>query len=371
MHLLVAGIHARPAVASAKRAGHKVSAVDYFGDVDLRLLADSHRSMVEQGPHSSNGRIEENYREEEMLDMAREVEADSVLLTSTMEFDSKKVMGNSPKTIKKLKNKIYQLEKIDSLGIKFPGTETVNSREEAIDVLETFGFPAILKPASGAGGRGVIMVGSASEVPSLEEEYLVQEFIPGTPFSVSTLSTGEDARAFSTSQQIVGSDLVNAGDFIYSGAVVPYQAPPGAEDWAERITLELGFKGWNGVDFVESNGEIYFIEANPRFQGTLDAVERACSTNVVEAHLRACQGELVEEPRPRRHAVRMTLFAKYRSRVRENFLGQTLDVPLKDSIVEGGEPFTTVVEVGKSRREAWWKAKRKVKQTYKKVEKIN
>lgn len=367
MHLVIAGIHTRPAVASAKRAGHEVTAVDYFGDVDLKLLADRCMSVVRQEPYRSSGRIAGGYSDQKLISLAGDIKSDGVLLTSTMELKHGRVIGNEPGELKRLKNKVYQLEKIKAMDVRTPSTEFVNSREEAVKALKKFSPPVVMKPACGGGGRGVALVRSGGEVSEIEEEHLIQEFIPGRPFSVSTLSTGGESMALSSSLQILGSRLVNASGFTYCGSVVPHRAPPEAETLAEEISLEFGLKGWNGIDFVESNGKLYFIEVNPRFQGTLDAIERACPINIVEAHLKACDGELIGKPGARRYAARLTLFARQKCIVRRSMLGYTCDVPLENSIIEEGEPITTVVGMGKNGTEALNRAKERVRWAYSQV----
>ncbi len=364
MHLLIAGIHTRPAVASARRLGYSVTAVDYFGDVDLKLLADSSRTVVQQKPFKSTGKIEENYSDEALISLADGIESDITILTSTLELKRDNVTGNDPRKIKKLKNKAYQIKKLKDLDIKIPETEFASSREEALEIIEDFGFPAVLKPVSGAGGRAVTLVRRKEEIPEIHEEYLIQRFISGVPLSISVLSTGRESIALSSSLQILGYELSNAKGFTYCGSLVPYKPMPEAEALAEEISLKLGLKGWNGVDFVESGGDLYFMEVNPRFQGTFDAIERAYSVNLVEAHLKACEGELIEKPSPRRYAVRLSLFSAQRSLVQGNLLGITQDVPLKNSIIESGEPFTTVVETGRSRREALERARVKARKAY-------
>ncbi len=364
MHLLIAGIHTRPAVASAKRLGYRVTAVDYFGDADLMLLADSSRTVVEQKAFRSNGKINENYSDEALISLAENIDSDITVLTSTMKLKKKNIAGNRPEDIKNLKNKAYQFKKLKSLDIKFPETEFANSRDKALEIIENFGVPCILKPASGAGGKNIIFARSEEDIPEISEEYLIQRFIPGMPLSISTLSTGEESIAISSSFQILGYKLSNAGDFIYCGSIVPYKVTDEVETLAEEISIKLKLIGWNGIDFVESRGKFYFMEVNPRFQETFNAIEKAYSLNLVEAHLKACEGELIDRPLAKRFAVRLTLFSPHRSLVKRSLLGITHDVPLKNSILEKGEPFTTVVESGRSRGEAIAAARKKAKIAY-------
>ncbi len=360
--LLIVGVHTRPAVASAKRSGYAVESADYFGDADLKSLADASLSIVEQRPYRSCGRFAEQYSDEKLLALAERLSGDRIVLTSTLDMRSKKIAGISGKRAKKLKDKAYQLARVRKLGIAMPETRMVRNRDEAVEAARDMGFPVVLKPALGAGGAGVVLARRGEEIPQIGERCLVQEYIKGRAISVSTLSAGDESVAISTSTQLLGSRLANAEGFMYCGSVAPYSSDGRLLSLAEEISRLFNLKGWNGIDFVHARGEYYFIELNPRFQGTLDAVERAYGIAIAEAHLAACDGELPEQrPQAKRFAARLTLFARERSIVRGNLAKLCCDVPRRNVIVEAGEPVTTVLGSGRSKSEALQEVKEKAK----------
>ena len=363
--LLIVGVHTRPAVASAKRSGYAVESADYFGDADLKRLADASLSIVEQKPYRSCGRFSEQYSDEKLLALAQRLSGDRIILTSTLPLQSRKVAGIPGRRAKRLKDKVYQLRKLRKLGIAMPETRVVRSRDEAVEAARDIGFPVVLKPALGAGGEGVVLARREEEIPHIGERYLVQEYIKGRAISVSTLSAGDESVAISTTTQLLGSKLANAGGFRYCGSVAPYSSDERLLSMAEEISRLFRLRGWNGIDFVHAKGEYYFIELNPRFQGTLDAVERAYGIDIVEAHLAACDGELPEQrPEAKRFAVRLTLFARERSIVRGNLTKLCCDVPRRNVIVEACEPVTTVLGSGRSRSEGLQEVRRKAKLVY-------
>jgi len=363
--LLIVGVHTRPAVASAKRSGYGVASADYFGDIDLKRLADESRSIVKQKPYCSNGRLAENYSDEKLLALAQRLEGDRIILTSTLPLRSRKIAGISGVRAKKLKDKAYQLKKVKKLNIALPETRVVESREEAVQAAEEIGFPVVVKPALGAGGEGVVLARSPREIPEIYERFLVQEYIQGRAISVSTLSYRNESVAISTSVQILGSRLAKARGFRYCGSLAPYSSDDRLLSIAEEISCLFNLRGWNGIDFVEAKGEYYFIELNPRFQGTLDVVERAYGLAIVEAHLAACDGELPgQRPEANSFAARLTLFASEKCIVRGNLLKLCSDVPARNAIIEAGEPVTTVLSSGKSRSEALQRVKKKARQVY-------
>lgn len=366
--VLLVGVHTRPAVFSAKRAGFEVYSVDYFGARDTTRVADVSRSIILQKPYRSMGRMSLDYSGEKLVDLAKDLDADYVIPLSTVNLKKRNIVGNSPGVMRRIKDKEYQLKRVKKLGFSVPESEVVRSRVEAMDVAEDMGFPVVIKPIRGAGGRGVAMAKNSSEIPKIGDKMLLQKYVSGKKLSVSTLSSRDDSKMLSTSVQILGSRLLNQEGFVYCGNIVPFLGLDEAmlkkiERMSVEISRSFGVVGWNGIDFVVGD-EPVFMELNPRFQGTMSCVERAYGVNLVEAHIGACEGELIDIPRPADHSIRMTLFAGERSIVTQNLLDISVDVPCKYAVVEQGEPITTVLESSHSRGDAIINAVGKIKKIY-------
>ncbi len=347
--VLLIGIHTRPAVSSAKALGLYTLSVDYFGDVDLIEAADVSRSIRKQEPFKSQGTISENYSGEQLLTLAEGLDADRTILTCSMNID-RAVIGNSPEKLLALNDKELQLKKARRTGIRVPEYEVVKDHWNAKEAAKAIGYPCVLKPARGAGGKGVVLARSRGDIPFFDEKFLVQEFVKGSPISTSTLSTKNESMLLSTSAQLLGLDLVGQSGFVYCGNVVPLTVSKKISENLEEISIRLsksfGVVGWNGIDFVNKD-EPVFMEINPRFQGTFECVEKAYNLNLLRAHILACEGELIERPDPVKTSARLTLYAKERCLVKRDLRGLAVDVPLINSIIEKQEPVTTVVTTGK------------------------
>jgi predicted ATP-grasp superfamily ATP-dependent carboligase len=61
---------------------------------------------------------------------------------------------------------------------------------------------------------------------------------------------------------------------------------------AEMIAVEYDLRGCNGIDFVIDGERVYVLEVNPRLQGSLEVVEKAAGTGIIDAHVRSCLGEV-------------------------------------------------------------------------------
>ncbi len=62
------------------------------------------------------------------------------------------------------------------------------------------------------------------------------------------------------------------------------------EKLAEELVLDFKLLGSNGVDFLVTETGPIVLEINPRFQGSLDTVEKAMNINLFEAHVRCFKG---------------------------------------------------------------------------------
>jgi predicted ATP-grasp superfamily ATP-dependent carboligase len=346
--VLLIGIHTRPAVFSAKSLDFYTLSVDYFGDVDLKEAADVSRSIRVQKPFDSSGRISENYSGEKLRRLAKGFDADKTILTCSINFH-RPVVGNRPEKVLRLKDKGFQLRKVRRLGLKVPDFEVVDDAADARDAAEYLGLPCIIKPLKGAGGVGVSLIKNVKEIPDIREKYLVQRFVVGKPISASTLSTKNSSMMLSTSEQLLGCDFAGQRDFVYTGNIVSIESAKAEqnelEDMSIKISKKFGVVGWNGIDFVLER-EPVFIEINPRFQGTFDCIENTYEINLLDAHIRASEGELIKRPTPIKTSVRITLFARERSIVTADLGSVAADVPLKNSIIEEGEPVTTIITSG-------------------------
>jgi len=126
----------------------------------------------------------------------------------------------------------------------------------------------------------------------------------------------------------------------------------------------LSLVGSNGVDFILQDDDLFFIEVNPRSQGTIECAEASLGINMVEAHLQPTRGTLIDLPLPNRFAVKMIVHARKRSQVgRMNFKGVN-DIPAEDVIIEEGEPVATVVSSNEVLEDAIYSAQQMVSKVY-------
>ena len=209
----------------------------------------------------------------------------------------------TPDEIETLDDKIRVWQLAREIGLDVPES-TAFPRDLPDDLVH---FPAILKPARGAGGIGCEIVQDAAALRSLlrqrrGQRLLLQRFIAGVDYGANVLCRDGQIIAH-TVQRAVGPP------------VRPFGPARIAETIADASILSLARRfcahvRWNGVANMDlrretATGRTYLLEVNPRFWWSVSLSARA-GINFPDL---ACRVALGEKPatapaRPIRHGVR-------------------------------------------------------------------
>jgi len=301
----VIGLNSRAVAQLALRAGLDAYLVDYYSDLDLGIPRNRIFSLQKD---LLKPNLREEYSAEILVDFAIEKLSDvvdSVILTSAVgcnpnllsrleeEFE---ILGNGSERVEKVKfwGKLEPL--LEESGASYPETVVVKSRQELKNAIRKVGLPSVIKSPFEGGGVSQHLLKNEEYVERIswvfekERELLLQRYVPGIPASASVLSNGEEAITVSVNRQLIGMQEFNAlKEFTYCGNLVPLDSE--LNDRITRLSEEIisnsGLVGSNGIDYVISGNEVYFMEINPRFQDTIECVERYRGVNLVEEHLNA------------------------------------------------------------------------------------
>lgn len=366
-NILVIGFDTRNIVCSASRAGYTVCSIDAFCDLDLRECAYA-SAFLECRTIQELHQLEASRIKAHMAEFG--LEFDALVPGSGLEMLDHNdftcpVLASSPDAIQKASDKLYLSEKLEDLGIPHPRCYS----PEELDAIE---YPVMIKPASGGGGIFNRIARSRQELlaileelhglnPELTEETIViQEFLEGTPSSVSLLSTKNEALSVAVNEQLIGIPWLSRLPFAYCGNITPFRTNQAEEmeALAEELVLEFKLLGSNGVDFLASKKGPVVLEINPRFQGSLDTIEKAMNINLFEAHAGCFRGELPEKPEAKGFAARGVIYSD-----RELFIDRKLmelilrekgaDIPSQGTVIEPDGPLTSLFACTSTREEAF------------------
>jgi predicted ATP-grasp superfamily ATP-dependent carboligase len=392
-NLLIVGVDTVCIANSAKEAGYKIHAADYFGDMDLRRVCSKCESIIQQKPGKSCGKFESKFKPEAFVEMTRQllkkVEIDVVLLSSGLDDhfevleelnDLVPILGNHPEIIKRVREKPRFFEELEHLGIRHPETAFARDIREAKTAAAEIGYPVITKPSKGFGGANIRKARTSKELEhafkltfSTRDEVLIQKFIDGIHASVSLVASTIAVKTLTINEQLIGLPYVFQQEpFGYCGGVVPLRLTSSVLEEcrlvAEKVALHFNLKGSSGVDFVISKRNIpYVLEVNPRFQGTLECVQRVLGINLVAAHLNACIYNYLPAIRHSSSCcTRLILYAPARVLAPDltSFV-EARDIPLPNTIIEKSEPLCSIIATGNSRRPPLGRAKKLAKRIYK------
>jgi predicted ATP-grasp superfamily ATP-dependent carboligase len=196
-------------------------------------------------------------------------------------------------------------------AIPYPKTRSVRL-EQPINSLKTkletivraIGYPMVVKPAQGAGSEGVWLVRDGRQLQRAVQarrtacwgrRVVIQQYIVGTPASVSLLADGRRAVALAVNGQSVRSGR----PFSYQGGSTPLVHPLAREasELAARACEAVpGLRGYIGVDVVLAPAGAVVIEINPRLTTAYLGVRRVLGKNVAAMAIAACAGALPRRP---------------------------------------------------------------------------
>lgn len=379
--VLVIGFNVRPLARSAKLAGYRVLAVDYWGDLDLLQWADHHiavlQQQVEQRPdrpvvptaqalvRGAQQLLSEHHPTQHILVGGGFDDNPDCWQTLTALGN---LAGNTVEILQQARNRDYTATLAKKYGAVTPSTVSFSNAETLRHAINQLGLPVVVKPERGSGGFHTQVLRTEEEVNQYvsrhrfnpEEPMIVQELVKGTDVSVSILGTGKAIYTVSINEQLIGLPQLGRGRTkAYCGNVVPLKADPDLHTLLVKVSEEmgtsLGLIGSNGFDFVvDSAGTPYFMEINPRFQATIEAVELTTGINLVQCHLDACSGQLPSKRIVHKgNCARVIVYARFPCIIPDlRELPGVVDIPFPGSHAERGDPVCTVNHIAPTHKEA-------------------
>jgi predicted ATP-grasp superfamily ATP-dependent carboligase len=347
-HVLIAGVTTRPFAVSAARAGYRVTAIDAFGDVDLRAVAEVILARPTPG---------QSYSPIEAAAAGALVTAESAAYTSNFEnyppavirlARGRRLLGNPAGTLARVRDPREVMNALRRHGLIAPETRS-RAPEDGL-MPESW----LMKPRRSGGGHGIKPWSRGQPVP---RSMYLQQRIAGTPGSISFAGNGSAAVVLGFSRQLVADPRFGAQRYRYCGSILgtpearlfPRQEEllGRAAEVATIITREFELVGLNGIDFIARHGVPYPIEVNPRYSASMELIERAQGVSMFEIHARACQGVLPVAPDPKPTVQgKAIVFARQETVVGEvaRWVGKTwvADIPQAGERIQTGRPICTV-----------------------------
>ncbi|MEI7618030.1 MAG: carbamoyl-phosphate synthase large subunit [Actinomycetota bacterium] len=221
------------------------------------------------------------------------------------------IAGTSPASIDLAEDREKWAALCQSLNIPQPPGGTAFDLEQALQIVDTVGFPVLVRPSYVLGGRGMQIVhdrnhlaramaelsgfGSLGKEGGLSSErpVLVDRFLE------DATEVDVDAVRDHTGEVIIGGVMehveeagIHSGD---SACAIPPQTLPGwvvevIESYTRAIAAALDVRGLINVQFAVLGTTVYVIEANPRASRTVPFVAKATGVPLAKVATRVMLG---------------------------------------------------------------------------------
>lgn len=363
--LLLIGIDTRSMLNSALKLDYDIYSTSYFSTSDTPTIKNQ-KIILKEIDGESCGIFEDEFDPQTILDMSRDYidEVDYIIPISGIspsdfsKKDRKKILGNT--NVENIENKFKFYRKIRTEFLT-PMTFMLNDVDEALEICDTYrDIQFILKPVQGSGGYGVKLLDNNAHIEFSEKTFILQEYINGISLSSSVLATKSDAKTIMNSRLLTENDFEKNNSFVYVGNILPLTKESimadvndidtiihEMETSAESLARKFNLVGSNGVDYILNENGLYVIEINPRLQGTFECVEKSLGINMLEAHINACKGEIIEPPKPEYYSYKRIVYSPTRMKYEKIDLDNIYDLPHLGSITEKGEPLLTIIDKDK------------------------
>ena len=235
---------------------------------------------------------------------------DQYLAYSVSEYINEKecICLNTRKNLDWLNNKAITREWIRS-QVKTPESIVLSKSEIQLNEIKNFfiGYNRfVLQKMISSGGHGTYLFSNDQNEPILDETelYLVSPFYEKSVSLNVTIIIGiDDVIYFPPSIQYIVEENTNllyrGSDFVLSKNL-PQSSLKSLKKCSQKIAKllkNMGYRGVCGIDFLLYNDCVYFLEINPRFQGSSFLIEKALNSqnlSLYQINFRAFYGHIKE-----------------------------------------------------------------------------
>lgn len=197
-----------------------------------------------------------------------------------------------------------------------PGTHSaLEDKEEVIRFVEQWGYPVVLKAADGGGGRGIHVLRQDGDLDNFfatwvpgSSKFFVERYVEKARH-LETQSARDSHGNFAL-YSTRDCSVQRRHQKLIEEAPAPNLSPVIAQqlkDSSQALFEASGYVGLGTCEFLlSSDGELYFLEVNPRLQVEHTVTEEVSGVDLVDAQLRIAAGEPLPTPQPvRGHSIEL------------------------------------------------------------------
>ena len=237
-------------------------------------------------------------------------------LSQALSIAGMPILGSSAEAIDIASDRQKFEDFLSRLGIPQPPGAAVSTVSEALQVAQTIGYPAVVRPSYVLGGRAMEIVQNATELihyltaateMSPDRPVLIDRYMEGKECEVDAICDGEGVLIPGLMEHVERAG-VHSGDSmaIYPGLNLTELEVDTIVDYTTRIGLALGVRGVMNVQFVIHGGAayrspqvpsnetagttVYVLEVNPRGSRTIPFISKVTGIPVARLATRIMLG---------------------------------------------------------------------------------
>ena len=374
--LLLVGGSVRAAAMSARRAGFEPLAIDRFADADLRRICRNFQPYDEL---------------RQVAKLACGLPTADWMYTGPLEnhvslieqlTEQRELLGTAPAVVRRIRNPWDLAAALRQAGLRCPRLKLLGEVPVEGQWLR--------KPLQAAGGFGIERFVPARSDNTAASIYF-QEFIPGRSIGAIFVAANGKSKFVGATEQLLGPAWGGAREFQYVGSVGPItlstEPVQALSDIGNCIASSFAVQGLFGVDAIVNDEGIWPVEVNPRYTASVEILERAMNIAAIQWHVAACRdgklpvsdhkGRMGLQARPandrpgnpsytnsngarhgkavvyanRRITIDTKLEQELLARNESDAAPTVADIPTAGTIVDEGEPLTTLFAAGATNEE--------------------
>lgn len=312
-------------VRSIADTGRQSVAVYADQDIDAPFVRSANRAFALSGVSAAETYLDGG----KIIEAALRAKADSLhpgygFLAENADFASQVIdagltwIGPSPTAIDVLGDKVRARQTAIAADVApVPGTVgTVTTSAEVTDFVNLHGYPIVLKAADGGGGRGIHVLRGESD---LEQFFAGRDVTSGAGFFAERYvqkarhietQCGRDSHGNFTVYSTRDCTVQRRHQKMIEEAPAPFLSEALHQQLHESSRRLFDIVDYVGLGTCEylltADGDLYFLEVNPRLQVEHTVTEEVTNTDLVAAQLAIASGEtLPAHHSPRGHSIEL------------------------------------------------------------------
>ena len=229
----------------------------------------------------------------------------SVNLASKLYERNVRILGTSYHSMDLAEDRDKFRDFLEKLNIPSPTGWVASTIEEAYKVVESLGYPVVVRPSYVIGGRAMQVVYEdealkryMEEAVNLSSKYpvLIDKYIRGVEIEVDAISDGEDILIPGIMEHIERTG-VHSGDSISVYPPITIKDPIIKQlvKYTEKIAMELKIIGLVNIQYVYDGKDLYVIEVNPRASRTVPILSKVTGVPMVKLAVKAMLGHRLKD----------------------------------------------------------------------------